>query len=152
MSMRAQEAYRTEKILSADPMELVRLLYKGAMGAVEAARLSLAAADIRGRSAAISKAFEILGELTVSLDHDRAPEVSRRLAELYDYMQRRLLAANFEQADAPLAEVLSLLETLAEVWNQVPAPKPSTTATAPIARAWNPPATEPAPAAQGWSF
>ncbi|HVP46994.1 MAG TPA: flagellar export chaperone FliS [Bryobacteraceae bacterium] len=149
MSTRALEAYRIEKIVAADPIELVRLLYKGAVEAVEAARRCLGARDIRGRSAAISKGFEILGELIVSLDHERAPELSRRLAELYDYMQHRLLAANLEQADAPLAEVLGLLETLAGAWNQVPAAAFSTPVAVP--QAWNPQA-EPAPAAQGWSF
>jgi len=149
MSMRALAAYRIEKILSADPLDLVRLLYGGAMEAVDTARRCLAARDIRGRSAAISKAIEILSELIVSLDRDRAPELSPRLAELYDYMQRRLLAANFEQVDAPLAKVFRLLETLAQAWNQVPAPAPPKPA--PLPRAWNPQA-EPAPAAQGWSF
>jgi flagellar protein FliS len=149
MSMRAQQAYRMEKILAADPIELVRLLYKGAMEAVGTARRCLGARDIRGRSAAISTAFEILGELIVSLDHERAPELSRRLAELYDYMQRRLLAANLEQADAPLTEVLGLLETLAGAWMQVPAAEFSTPVGLP--HAWNRQA-EPAPAAQGWSF
>jgi len=119
------------------------------MEAVDTARRCLAARDIRGRSAAISKAIEILSELIVSLDRDRAPELSPRLAELYDYMQRRLLAANFEQVEAPLAEVFRLLETLAQAWNQVPAPAPPKPA--PLPRAWNPQA-EPAPAAQGWSF
>jgi flagellar secretion chaperone FliS len=147
MSMHAQDAYRLDKILSSEPIELVCSLYSGSIEAVETARHSLAAGDIRGRSAAISKALGILDELTASLHHDRAAELSHRLAELYDYMQRRLLAANFAQADAPLAEVLGLLQTLAEAWNGVPA----SVASHASPRAWNPPASEPAPA-QGWSF
>lgn len=152
MAIGRLQAYQEEKILSADPMELVRLLYSGAIEAVETARQRLAAHDIGGRSAAISKAVEILGELLASLNHAGAPEVSRSLVELYDYMQRRLLAAQFEQADAPLAEVLNLMRTLAEAWNQVPAPRTSSPAASPasIARDWN--AQAPEPAAQGWSF
>lgn len=148
MAMRALQAYEEEKILSADPMELVRLLYRGAIDAVETARHRLAARDLRGRSAAISKAVEILGELLASLNPEGASEVSRSLAELYDYMQRRLLAAQFEQADAPLAEVLQLLQTLGEAWNRVPAVTPILPA--PITRDWNAPVAE--TSAQGWSF
>jgi flagellar secretion chaperone FliS len=148
MAMRALLTYEEEEILSADPLTLVRWLYRGAIEAVEMARRRLAVRDIRGRSAAISKAVEILGELIASLHHEGASEVSRRLVELYDYMQRRLLAAHFEQADAPLAEVLQLLRTLAEAWNQMPAPK--ATSPAPMTRDWN--AQVPEPAAQGWSF
>src|SRR5206468_2046051 len=40
-------------------------------------------------------------------------------AQLYDYMQRRLLEANMKQADAPLSEVLGLLSTLSEAWIEV---------------------------------
>jgi len=42
--------------------------------------------------------------------------LARQLAEMYDYMERRLLAANQEQSDGPLAEVMGLLETLTEAW------------------------------------
>ena len=151
MPMGALLAYHEEEIISADPLTLVRLLYRGAIEAVETARQRLAARDIRGRSDAISKAVEILGELITSLNHVQAPEVSRRLVELYDYMQRRLLAAQFEQTDEPLVEVRKLLQSLGEAWNQIPSPESSSPAPArtPIAHEWN--ATEP-PAAQSWSF
>ena len=151
MPIGALLAYHEEEIISADPLTLVRLLYRGAIEAVETARQRLAAQDIRGRSDAISKAVEILGELIASLNHEEAPEVSRRLVELYDYMQRRLLAAQFEQTGEPLVEVRKLLQSLAEAWNQIPSPQSSTPAPAPapIAREWN--AAEP-PAAQSWSF
>lgn len=115
----AHEAYLSQRILSADPVDLVRMLYTGVSEAVEGARAHLAARDIRRRSAAISKAVEILAELTATLDHGHAPELSRNLAALYDYMQRRLLEANIQQADAPLAEVMGLVRTLAEGWQGV---------------------------------
>jgi len=116
---RAHEAYLTQRILSADPVELVRMLYRALSESVEAARAHLASRNIRARSAAISKAVDILAELAGTLDHKRAPELSRSLAALYDYMQRRLLEANFRQAGEPLAEVLDLVRTLAEGWHGV---------------------------------
>ena len=167
MTNPAHEAYLAQKVLSADPIELVRMLYAGATEAVDTARARLAAGDIRGRSAAISKAVEILAELAATLDHGRAPELSRSLAALYDYMQRRLLEANFQQADSPLLEVLNLVRTLAEGWKGVsgsaPAPAVSAHAThgpaTPVSPApktawpvWNPAANAGEPALHGWSF
>jgi flagellar protein FliS len=153
MAANGHGAYVAEKILSADPVELIGMLYGAAIESVESARRHLAAGTIPARSAALSKALEILGELTASLDPE--PALSHRLAELYDYMQRRLLEANFEQKDAPLAEVSRLLATLAEAWQAVPHPttKPSTRNAQPVLPAsWNP--LEPAPegAAHNWSF
>ena len=50
-------------------------------------------------------------------------EIARRLNQLYDYMLAQLIDANVKQADAPLAEVLGLLETVGEAWNSSrPAP------------------------------
>ncbi|HWB98340.1 MAG TPA: flagellar export chaperone FliS [Bryobacteraceae bacterium] len=112
------EAYLESRVLSADPVELVSLLYEGAIGAVEQARRHLAEGDIRERAAAISKAVGILIELSRAVN-PQAGELSQRLLQLYDYLQRRLLEANFQQIDEPLGEVLRLLRTVAEGWTAV---------------------------------
>jgi len=115
----AHDAYLESRIESAEPIQLVRLLYQGATASVREARSHLAAGEIVERSRAISQAHAILTELTASLDHERGGELSVRLAQLYDYMQRRLLEANFRQIDAPLAEILGLLATLGEAWDGI---------------------------------
>lgn len=103
-------------ILTAEPIELVRILYRTALGSVSAARAHLAAGEIKERSQAINKALSVLHELALSLNPEVEPTLASTLAELYDYMQRRLLAANLEQSDAPLAEVMGLLETMTDAW------------------------------------
>ena len=110
------QAYVEDEIMTADPVKLVQMLYRGALEAVRDARAKLAMADIKGRSAAVTKAVEILGELSSSLDHERGGELSANLAALYDFAQRRLLAGNQEQADQPLAEAERVLQTLGEAW------------------------------------
>jgi flagellar protein FliS len=114
----AQEAYLEQRVLSADPLELVRLLYQAAIAAVRDARRELSAGEIAARSQSISKACGIVLELNAALDHSQGGEISTRLAALYDYMLRRLLEANMQQSDALLAEVLGLLSTLSEAWEQ----------------------------------
>lgn len=118
----AHDAYLENRILSAEPLELVRLLYQAAIAAVREARERLAAGEIAARARAISKACEILIELNAALDHSRGGAISSRLAALYQYMLNRLLDANLQQADAPLAEVLGLLTTLSEAWEQTGTP------------------------------
>ena len=120
----AHEAYVESRVLSADRLELVRLLYEAAMSAVLDARRHLAEGAIAERSRAISKAWEILVELDRALDHTRGGEISTRLAALYEYMQRRLMEANFRQSDGPLVEVLGLLSTVAEGWEGIRAEPP----------------------------
>jgi flagellar protein FliS len=151
----AHDAYLESKVLSADPVELIRMLYQACTSAVREARQHLANGEIRGRSRSITKARNILAELTIALDHKRGGEISRRLAELYDYMMRRLNQANFEQSEAPLAEVLGLLATLTEAWDGVQQQiKAACPAGAETSRWPQPAHQEAAPgySSQSWSF
>jgi len=149
----SHDTYLESRVLSADPLELVRLLYQGAMGAVQDARNHLAQGRIMERSRSISQACGILIELTASLDFERGGELARRLAALYDYMQKRLLEANLQQADAPLSEVSSLLSTLSEGWEGISkAGEPAAAA----ASAWSEPVAPQEPETSysraSWSF
>jgi len=144
------DAYLEGRVLAADPVELVNLLYQACRQAVRDAREHLAAGRIGERARAISKACEILIELAGALDHERGGEISQRLAQLYDYMQRRLLEANLRQSDEPLVEVLSLLTTLAEAWENVKvSARPAAEASSPWSQ---PPEGAAAGAAHAWSF
>jgi flagellar biosynthetic protein FliS len=70
--------------------------------------------------------MDILRELTFTLNHDSEPAMARNLTELYDYMQRTLLAANIEQSDKKLAEVSGLLANLVRAWETVNSQQPRT--------------------------
>lgn len=108
--------YLEAEVHGADPMQLVRILYRGAGESVAAARRHLAAGAIRERSRAVVKAWGLVGELSRSLDREHGGELSRSLAELYAYMQTRLMEANASQSEAPLIEVERLLGILGEAW------------------------------------
>lgn len=150
----AQDAYLETKVMSADPVELIALLYQTGVSAVQEARRHLAAGEIMERSKAITKATNVLIQLTVSLNHERGGELSRRLASLYEYMLHSLRDAHYRQRDEPLAEVLSVLATLAEGWEGVrsatkPEPAPA------ASERWNPAATADASAGyaeHAWSL
>ena len=147
------DAYVETRILSATPMELVRLLYQGCVLAVRDARHHLAEGRIAERSRAITQACEILMELNSALDHKRGGEIAGRLAQLYDYMLRRLLQANSEQSEAPLAEVLGLLGTLGEAWESLQPAKPVALAgKTPVENMWPRNPVEEGYSPQSWSF
>lgn len=148
MSYHAHDAYLESRILSADPLELTRLLFQSAMEGVRDARHYLASGDIALRTRAINKSSGILLELAGSLDYERGGEISVRLAQLYDYMLRQLTTAHLQQSDGPLVEVLGLLATLAEGWEGIRTPEPAESAwTAPLQTT-----DVPVAASHGWSF
>ena len=119
MANHTYQKYMEAEVLGADSVELIQLLYRGALEAVGAARRHLRAGNIADRSRQITRAWSIVQELAQSLDHARGGELSPKLADLYAYVQGRLLEGNAQQMDAPLAEVETLLGTLAEAWRGI---------------------------------
>src|SRR5579872_4107269 len=104
----ARDIYLESRVLSADPVELIHMLYQHALLQVQSARAALAEGDIVVRSQTIAKALAIIGELEGSLDYNAGGSLSHNLARLYQYMRRRLVDGNMRQDDAPLAEAESL--------------------------------------------
>jgi flagellar protein FliS len=133
-----KDAYLESRVLAADPIELVQILYEHTLRQVEDARNSLAAGNIAARGRSVSRALAALGQLEGSLDHQSGGSISRNLAALYRYMRTRLLEANIKQQDAPLAEVESLLKTLDEAWTAISpaAQAPPVAETQPVGAAW----------------
>ena len=152
----AHDTYLEERILSADPVELIQMLYQAALTAVADARRHLAERQILRRARSISKACNVLVELNTSLDFASGGEIAVRLSQLYGYMHRRLVEASLQQNDQLLAEVSELLSTLMEAWAGVKAglqqdPPRATPRSTP----WMPAAfaeQELATASSSWSF
>jgi len=148
----AHDTYLEERILSADPVELIQMLYQAALTAVADARRHLAERQILARAQSVSKACNVLVELNTSLDFAGGDEFTVRLSQLYGYMHRRLVEANLQQNDQPLAEVSGLLSTLMEGWAGVKAALQRESARE---TAWMPAAfaeQELATASSSWSF
>ena len=113
-----KDAYLESRVLAANPLELICMLYQCALDSVRDARRHLAARDIVARSRAVCRAVGAISELEGSLNHAEGGAISQNLAELYQYIRQRLTEANMLQKDAPLAEVESLLTTLSEAWKE----------------------------------
>jgi flagellar secretion chaperone FliS len=130
-------AYLQTHVLAADPLELVCLLYQHAIDQVREARRYLASGQIPERCQAITKAIATVGELNNSLDHKSGGAISTNLEQLYCYMTVRLTQANLRRDDTALAEVESLLETLAGGWKETRERQAASLAAAPVAvEAW----------------
>jgi flagellar protein FliS len=122
MAYPIHQDYRQAELLTSDPLKQVQILYRAAIDSVVAARRFVQQKDIAARSRSIMKAWSIVNELLHSLDHAAGGDLSRNLAALYTYMQTKLLEANTQQAEPPLAEVQHLLSTLLEGWSSAVLP------------------------------
>ncbi|MDP5240683.1 flagellar export chaperone FliS [Uliginosibacterium sp. 31-16] len=106
-------------VSSADPHQLILMLFDGALLSVNSAAAAIEGKDNPAKIRHITKAIEIITMgLKASLDSSGG-ELTDRLSALYDYMGVRLALANAQSNVAPLIEVSGLLRDLREAWAQI---------------------------------
>jgi flagellar secretion chaperone FliS len=130
---RGAQQYLQTQVRSRTPLELVVMLYDGALRAVTTAAEAAATRDIRTRRDNVSKALGILAELQSTLDREKGGKIAEELDELYGWMTSRLVDATVKQEVKPLNEVKKVLQILHDSWQQIaanPAPAGSATTSA----------------------
>lgn len=116
---RAAQHYMQTQVRSSSPLELVVLLYDGALRSSAAAIDAMERRDIRARRDAVSRTLAIIGELQGSLDTNQGGAVAAELDRLYLWMTDALVQATVQQDAAPILEVRRVLETLRDAWSQI---------------------------------
>lgn len=106
--------------MSASPHQLIVMLFDGALSALLRARILM-------NPRAISPARH--GAVQSHQHHRQRPErrprpqqggeIAENPAALYDYMKRRLMQANLHNDEAAIAEVVKLLENIADARRQI---------------------------------
>jgi flagellar protein FliS len=123
---RALATYQEVEVTSRSPLELVVMLYDGALGALRQAHDALVRRDLVTKRDAMRKALEILQHLQNSLNMDEGGEVAANLDGLYRLVVSRVIDANLNGDPAPLDEAIRVLATVREAWGQIAAaPEPA---------------------------
>lgn len=115
----AQTKTQTE-VGTASPHRLVQMLFDGVLEKIAKAKGHMERGEIVQKGENISWAISIIDGLSVSLDTEAGGEVAENLAALYDYAQRKLLAANIENNISYLEEISILLKTVKSSWDMIP--------------------------------
>lgn len=123
-SARGTQAYAQigveSAVMSASPLQLIVLLFDGALSALVRARLFMQQGELAAKGEALSKAINIIDNgLKAGLDNDKGGEIAENLSSLYDYMIRRLMLANLRNDVAIIEEVEGLLTNIADAWKQI---------------------------------
>ncbi|MCE5230236.1 flagellar export chaperone FliS [bacterium] len=122
--MRPYQMYQQVKITTADPLQIVVLLYEGAIKNLNQ-WLMLIDSDMELATAKLVRTQEIINYLRTALDHEQGGEIAFNLERLYNYMRDRLSEANLDRSKAKVQEVIGLMQTLLEGWHGIsnrPAP------------------------------
>jgi flagellar protein FliS len=111
----ASQAYAQDSVLTAAPEKLVVMLYDGLARFLARGAAAVRAEDMAATGTALNRAGAILDELLATLD-PAAGEITERLAEIYMFCKRELLAAQLKRDAKRIERVAKLLAELREAW------------------------------------
>lgn len=124
VNTRAASAYKRVAVETgvqgADPHQLVGLLYDALLQSMNQARGAIERGEVEAKGAALGKAVRILEEgLKAGLNLREGGELAHNLKGLYDFSVTRLTHANLRNDGAAVAQVVELIEPLAQSWQQI---------------------------------
>jgi flagellar protein FliS len=106
--------YQAVQATTAEPGQLMLLLFDGAVRFLTRAQRRLEAGDVAQFAQSIARAQAILAELRSSLNHEQGGEVAENLERLYEFMQRHLSLGLIARSGAHVEQVLRPLQTIRE--------------------------------------
>ena len=112
-------AYKKTVIETTDKVQIVLMLYDGALNHLKRAKFKISSGDNISKGHHFSKATSIVGELSNVLDMEKGGDISANLRRLYDFVQQRLLYANMHNDLKALEEAENVLNTIRGGWKEM---------------------------------
>jgi flagellar protein FliS len=120
----AGDAYQSQAVGTAGPLQLVLMLYDRALAAIARSEWALRHKECDSIELAhkeLTRAQDIVTELMLSLDHDKGGEISSSLNAIYEFCLDRLTHANVNKDASALPFVTKSLTDLREAWAHIAA-------------------------------
>jgi flagellar secretion chaperone FliS len=113
----ARNQYKEQSILTANPGDLVLMLYDGALRNIRMARMAFDDREIALANRHTQKAQDIIDELIKGLDFSY--DISYDLIKLYDFIMQELIEANIGKDPEKLDHAEELILDLKSTWEEV---------------------------------
>jgi|HigsolmetaAR203D_1030402.scaffolds.fasta_scaffold00453_16 flagellar protein FliS len=111
------QKYQQMSVQTATPIQLVIMLYDGAIRFTKAGIEGIREKDYMKANQNLLRAQSILHELMGALKMEYP--IAKDLAKIYEYMLYQLIQANVKKKEEPAEEVIGHLKELKEAWVQV---------------------------------
>lgn len=111
--------YRQNSVASATPLQLVIMLYDGALRFIRAGKQAVLQESHFVQNEQITKAQRIITELMSCLDMEKGGEIAKNLMALYSYVYDQLVQANINDDASALDRCEKVLCDLRESWSEL---------------------------------
>jgi flagellar secretion chaperone FliS len=108
--------YQKGAVNGASPLQLVVMLYDGALRFMEAGKHAMIQKDIDKQNLNLQKAQRILTELTTCLDMEQGGEVAANLLALYTFATNKLIEANIADDPNGIDVCIEIMSGLRQSW------------------------------------
>lgn len=113
------QEYQKSAVNGASPLQLVIMLYDGAIRFMEAGKYGIEHQDLELQNKNLQKAQKIVMELMSCIDMDKGGDVAKNLLALYTYILNELVEANVGDRIEPVDRCIRILCNLRESWVEV---------------------------------
>ena len=113
------DQYRKSAVTTASPLQLVIMLYDGALRFIDNAKTALDEGDRFKQNYASQKAQKIVAELMACLDMQKGGEIAQNLFALYTFVYNRLVEANMEDRKDYYQQAEKVLADLKSSWVRI---------------------------------
>ncbi|MBI9111031.1 flagellar export chaperone FliS [Maridesulfovibrio ferrireducens] len=116
---KAAQAYLSTQVHTTSKGELLLMLYDAAIKFLKQAKVKINEKDYAAKGILISKAIEVISELTASLNKEKGGELAENLSQLYIYCNTRLLQANLKMDNEKIDEVVRIIDGIASAYREI---------------------------------
>lgn len=113
------QEYRKNAVNGASPVQLVVMLYDGALRFMEAGRAAMLKGDLPNQNQNLQRAQRIVMELMATLNMDQGGEISQNLMALYTFVLEQLVEANVKDSTDPIDHAMKTMSGLRESWVEI---------------------------------
>lgn len=111
--------YQKSAVQGASPIQLIVMMYDGALRFMEAGRHAMQQKDLEKQNANLQKAQRVVVELMACLDMKNGGEVAKNLFALYSYVVDELVQANMSDDLKAVERSIKVISDLRESWSEL---------------------------------
>ncbi|SMF08983.1 flagellar export chaperone FliS [Desulfovibrio gilichinskyi] len=116
---KAAQAYLSTQVHTTSKGELLLMLYDAAIKFMKQAKIKIDEKDYAAKGILISKAIEVISELTASLNKEKGGSLAENLSQLYIYCNTRLLQANLKMDNEKIDEVIKIIDGISSAYREI---------------------------------
>ncbi len=119
MKPQKPDSYKKTQIETANPATLILMLFDRAIVLLDKAKKEILEKDYEQKGYSLTKASEIIAELTVSLDTEKGGEIAASLKRLYGFVLQQIVDADKNRDTNAIDNARRVVSELRESWASI---------------------------------